>query len=342
MEKFNRLIIDARPLTEKKAGVGRYIENIAKYWNNSEYEIILISNKEITTSLPYKKKIFKLFRLIPGSIFVSFILPLFLKKDDIFWGTCHVIPLYRTKSILTIHDLVSLKYPQYLNWTNRIMNRLLLKKSIEKCCYLTSVSKFTKLELQNITEKDIIIIRNSVDMDFFGKQDDKINNKYILSLSTLEPRKNLDILVQSFLELQKKELYDGDLILIGAKGWLSEEKFKQIQNSKGVHFTGYLSDHEIRKYYSNCDLFVYPSAYEGFGIPPLEAHASGAKVVSTTKSEIPYLNLNNTFLYNPEIDNLTTIILQALEMPIINKPNYTGSWENESMKLNKVVHECFN
>ena len=342
MEKFNRLIIDARPLTEIKAGVARYIENIARYWSNSEYEIILISNKEIISSLPFKKKVFKFFRLIPGSIFVSFILPLFLKKGDIFWGTCHVIPLYRTKSILTIHDLVSLKYPQYLNWTNRIMNRLLLKTSIKKCLYLTSVSKFTKLELRNITNKEIITIRNSVDMEFFTKGDNKINDKYILSLSTLEPRKNLDILVQSFLELQKKELYNGNLILIGAKGWLSEEKFKKIQNSKGVYFTGYLSDYEIRKYYSNCDLFVYPSEYEGFGIPPLEAHVTGAKVVSTTKSEIPYLNLNNTFLYDPEVDNLTTIILHALNEPIINKPNYNGSWENESMKLNKLVHECFN
>ena len=153
MEKINRLIIDARPLTDKKAGVARYIENIAKYWKDSGFEIVLISNSEINTYLPYRKKIYKLFRFIPGTIFISLILPIFLRKNDVFWGTCHSIPFYRINSVLTIHDLVSLKYPQYLSWSNRVMNQLFLKKSIIKAYRLISVSKFTSLELEAITNK---------------------------------------------------------------------------------------------------------------------------------------------------------------------------------------------
>ena len=117
----------------------------------------------------------------------------------------------------------------------------------------------------------------------------KIEDEFILFVGTIEPRKNLLTLVRAFEEIIRSTHFRPQLVIAGKKGWLTEELFSNIRKhglEDRLRFTGYLPDEELRALYSACRAFVYPSIYEGFGLPPLEAMACGAPVIT---SRIPTL-----------------------------------------------------
>lgn len=344
MEKNFRVIVDARALTKRKAGVARYIENLLFNIDEKIFDIILVSNNKIYTDLPFKKEEFLKFRFVPGSFFIAFILPFFLDyKRCIFWGTTHVIPLFKIYSILTIHDLVSIKFPEKLNLVNRVMNNLFFRRSVQNANRLLTVSNFTKNEIISYLkyEKKIEVVRNSVSEQLKAQEvtGDILDYSFIFSLCTIEPRKNLNSLIDSFNELKTKGVYTGKLVLGGVRGWEKSSFFKRILSHKDIIFLNFIQDCDLPYYYKECDLFVYPSIYEGFAIPPLEAHINGAKVICTKYSEIPNLNLNNTTTYDPFNENLTELI--EIELRNNNKevPNYCGSWSKEAKKLKKIFDE---
>jgi glycosyltransferase involved in cell wall biosynthesis len=111
-----------------------------------------------------------------------------------------------------------------------------------------------------------------------------IPDKFVLYAGTIEPRKNLSQLVRAFEKVSKEMNSDLQLVLAGRKGWVVDDLYKSLRKSqagKNVVFTGYLNDNELCALYSSCRLFVYPSFYEGFGLPPLEAMACGAPVIAS-------------------------------------------------------------
>jgi glycosyltransferase involved in cell wall biosynthesis len=116
--------------------------------------------------------------------------------------------------------------------------------------------------------------------------------RYILGLSTLEPRKNTAHLIRCFFKILSENRYDDDyLVLAGSKGWLYEEIFQTVNSSSKlknkVIFTGFIDDEDISKVYSGASFFVYPSLYEGFGLPPLEAMQCGIPVITSNNSSLP-------------------------------------------------------
>lgn len=347
MGKDFRLIVDARFLKKNPAGVARYITEITSILKTFNIEIILVSNNKIKTDLKLKKKELTFLKFIPGTIFVTLIIPiLFKQKNTIFWGTCHSIPLYRLKSILTIHDLVSIAFPKTLNLKNLIMNKIFIGISIKRAKILTAVSHFTKTEIIKhfAPNKSIHVIRNSVNKKLITTDITSNENysNYIFTLSTIEPRKNLLSLIEAFISLKEKNIYSGNLLIGGAKGWEKNEIYSYSNKRDDIIFKGYISDENLPKYYSNCDLFVYPSLYEGFGIPPLEAYLNNAKVLCTTNSEIPYLNINNCLFFDPTKDSLEEKIIEGLNFKKTNSIIYSGSWKKEAENFYNLINENIN
>ncbi len=141
-------------------------------------------------------------------------------------------------------------------------------------------------------------------------------SEYILYVGSLEPRKNLNALIESFNTIINT--HDIELVLVGSKNWKISSMYKRLNElniTDKVHIVSDAHDHDLRFLYSNCSLFVYPSWYEGFGIPPFEAYACNAKVVCSIYSEMKFYadKLENIWSYNPNNDDLTEIIKNALK-----------------------------
>ena len=171
---------------------------------------------------------------------------------------------------------------------------------------------------------------------------------YLLFVSTIEPRKNIQSIIQAFNWLKQNHKIDHQLVLIGRKGWKYTPIFEAIQSSpwkKEIHHLDYLSDELVALFYSRADVFVYPSHYEGFGLPVLEAMTLGAPVVAANTSSIPEVAGDAAILIDPnefmQIAEaiLTVISDRQLQQEMINKGKVRASlfsWENTAKETLKA------
>lgn len=336
--------IDGRPLTEKRTGIGTYTYEIIKKLNELDLknEYYIYSNKEVYLDFELNNnwKICKYSSKI-GTFGLYFKLPVRLKKDNIdtFWGTQHCLPKRNkyTKSvnyILTIHDIALEKFKNIGSVYNTLIQKLILKKSCENANKIITVSMATKRDLIEILSID----SNKIDTVYCGinkrkeiqlstEDRNKIEKKYkinektdfIFFLSTIEPRKNLDTAIKAF-ELYKTE-NDADLkfIISGGLGWKCKKILKTIENSKykeDIIRTGYITKEEKEYFFKNCKAFVYPSLYEGFGIPILEAMQNGAIVITSNISSLPEVGGDVPLYLNNMYDEkeLAMLLKQALSL----------------------------
>jgi len=144
-----------------------------------------------------------------------------------------------------------------------------------------------------------------------------VEDEFLLFVGTIEPRKNLVTLLNAYRELLSATKQRPQLVIAGKKGWLTEEVFstvKELGIEKRVCFTGYLSDSDLCALYSSCRLFIYPSIYEGFGLPPLEAMACGAPVITSAIPSISEVVGNAAELVAPgSVDGLAQSLARLLE-----------------------------
>ncbi|MBI4141752.1 glycosyltransferase family 4 protein, partial [Candidatus Woesearchaeota archaeon] len=144
----------------------------------------------------------------------------------------------------------------------------------------------------------------------------KIKHQFILFVGTIEPRKNLTRLVEAFLHVKKKGL---KLVIVGEKGWKNEDFYKMIEEldlKENVLFTGYVPDKDLVQFYRAAEMFVYPSIYEGFGIPVIEAMACGCPVITSNISSLKEIANGAAVLVNP---SHTKEIAKAIETVLKNK-----------------------
>ena len=229
----------------------------------------------------------------------------------------------KPKRIITIHDLIPHKFPQYFGEWNKIMMRKILD-SIDTNTFPVCVSEATKNDLceaTNISPDRVSVVHLAASKEVFYPEKDKekidlilkkynisTDKKYLLSLSTLEPRKNIERTIRAFLHLiQQEKMADLNLVLVGTKGWQFESIFEEIKSNTAlkdrVITTGFVADQDLSALYSAALGFVYPSLYEGFGLPPLEALQCGTPVISSTKSSIPEVVGDAGILVEPTDEN---------------------------------------
>jgi glycosyltransferase involved in cell wall biosynthesis len=172
-----------------------------------------------------------------------------------------------------------------------------------------------------------------------------------LFVSTIEPRKNIIALISAFNQLKQKHKIDQHLILIGQKGWKYEKIFAEIERSPWkdhIHHLNYLSDEEVALFYSKADVFVYPSHYEGFGLPVLEAMTLGAPVVTSHTSSLPEVAGDAALLIDPnDASHLAEAMLRVisdsqLRQELIEKGKNRSklfSWEKTAQATLQVYRD---
>ncbi len=202
--------------------------------------------------------------------------------------------------MVTVHDLAYLRLPDRLPTGRRRYFAALTRASVRRASRVLAVSESTKrdiVELLGVPPEQIAVTPLAADRSFrpvtgealevfLGEQG--IVRPFVLSVGTLEPRKNLPTLLRAFARIAAEMPHD--LVLAGPEGWMTDEIHetrRRLDLGDRLRFTGYVDAEALPAWYSAADLFVYPSLYEGFGLPPLEAMACGTPVITSDVSSLP-------------------------------------------------------
>ena len=217
------------------------------------------------------------------------------------------------KNMITIYDLVSERFPETMQGRNRRLLQGHLQDSATRASSILTISEFSKSEIIDVLgvpEEKIFVGPCGVDTEFYTPGEGfetEINKKfnlekYILYVGTLEPRKNIRTLVEAFSKISDK-YPDVKLVLAGGLGWQPEATLKAIEESKAkdrIIRTGYISNEEKRDLLRNAQFFVFPSIYEGFGMPVTEAMACGTDAVVSESSSLIEISAGLVPLIDPK------------------------------------------
>lgn len=243
-------------------------------------------------------------------------------KPDIVIEPCHIGPFNLPKSIkrvTIIHDLTTVIFPKFHIKKSVIIHRLLLGKVIKNASLLITPSQNTKNDILRLykTNTKIKVIPEGISSPNLEATEPtktglaKITNPYILYLGTIEPRKNLDTLIDTFLDLKNSHNLPHQLVLAGGIGWKIKpllDRLKGHQND--IVLTGYVSEKQKASLYKHADIFIYPSLYEGFGLPPLEAMSYGIPVICSTGGSLKEIFSKHALMFDPtDKETLKTHIL---------------------------------
>ncbi len=257
---------------------------------------------------------------------------------------------YKGKTITTVHDLSFISFPEFHPATRVAYLTGKIGSSIDKSdhvivdsnhildemhhCYPSSKNKSSVVYLgvdeqfRHYSQKECYSINQTLGLEY---------QQFILSVATLEPRKNLKRLVLAYKRLPDESRARHPLVLVGDQGWKNTElmaEAKELIDSKELIFTGYLSDEDLKCLYSSALIFAYPSLYEGFGLPIVEAMASGTPVITSNRGTMAEVSGNAAVLVNPEDED---DIAQAM-VNLINQPERRALLASSGTEFVKRYH----
>ncbi|GMR19027.1 MAG: glycosyltransferase family 1 protein [Patescibacteria group bacterium] len=334
--------IDAQTLIKRSAGVTYYtqglLEEIFKQDKKNRYDLMFFGRKPEHmlgkgSSFTYKYQRFFPYKFFRYATYAGLGVPLlpleaFFGRHDIYFFPDFVeYPHWTGKSVVVIHDLSFLKVPQYVAKFNEIFLRRFVSVSAKRADHLIANSEYTKQDIVNtykISEDRVTVAYPGVDRKKFKPaskpQIEKVKEKYglekpfILYLGTLEPRKNIVSILKAYANLESRG--DFNLVLAGKKGWMYNEIFRQVEDlgiEEDVIFTGFVPDEDKPVLLSAAEVFVYPSFFEGFGMPVVEAQACGTPVVTSNTTSLPEAAGGAALLVDPhQVDGLKGAVERLL------------------------------
>lgn len=266
---------------------------------------------------------------------MRFALELFRDRPDRIWMPIHSIPIIKrreSETIVTIHDLAFQFFPDHFPFADRMKLRLFTDWAVQRSDRIIAISCNTRDDIlrlyPNIAPEKIRVIHHGFDGEFFkqttaDKETEYFMKKigvkkkrYILYVGALQPRKNIPSLIRAFGKLKETGVFDDiKLVLAGEKAWLWKEIFQEARLSPfsdDIVFPGKRSFFEVRTMFQNCAVFVYPSLYEGFGLPILEGFASGVPVVCPRNSSLPEAGGSAAVYFDAQDDSSLFHVLETL------------------------------
>lgn len=315
-----RIAIDARKLRDY--GIGTYIRNLvrnlARIDRTTDYVLIVQpSDIEIASELGDN------FRTVPDwsrnySMREQLTIPLDLRREqvDLFHAPHYVLPpLTPCRSVVTIHDCIHLRFPQYLpHRLAYVYARSSLWVATHRASRVLTVSETSKRDILRyfrVPESKIDVIYNAID-ERLGEATDaelaevreryQLNDPFVLYAGNIKPHKNLERLIEAFNTLRRGELEHVKLLIIGdeiSKYPALRRAVHRHKLHKHVRFFGFVPDKTLASLYRLASVFVFPSLYEGFGLPPLEAMAAGTPVITSNVSSLPEVVGDAAILIDP-------------------------------------------
>jgi glycosyltransferase involved in cell wall biosynthesis len=329
-----RVALDGIPLVAAKTGIGHYTDALARWLARThpdhQYELFSpfdfafdVRDGRTPTNLTKRylpvRSIFRKWWLVglPALLEIS--------PVDVFHGTNYCIPVFAPcPTVVTVHDLSLLAEAKTHEISNVERGRRRLPIMVRRATMIIAPSEWTRREITSrlgIRAERIRVIQEAAREEMRPRplaacqsvlDKHGIRRPYLLYVGTIEPRKNLTTLLRAYDEVLRATRHRPQLVLCGGRGWLDDEVFRlvaRLRLEEMVRFTGYVEDDDLPALYSAAEVFIYPSLYEGFGLPPLEAMACGAPVVTSNSSSLPEV-VGQAGLMTPPRD--TAALAQAL------------------------------
>lgn len=332
--------LDGRALEGNPAGIGRYVyelcvelESIMSGVRFYVYSRHPVAKPSGSTRWNYRVDGSKVAQFMTGYMWLKTRCGSMAKKDklDVFWSPSTLLPKVGTETVTvsTVHDINYLLVPETMAAVNLWAHRLWFRSDVLKADLVTTNSNATAERfMQRFGRKADAVITPGVSDHFCRRPRGEVDQcldrygvkgPYLLSVATREPRKNLDLLVEAFLGLKRSgALCHHSLVLVGGKGW-GRRRLKsslELGSTEGIAQLGYIESADLPCLYSGTDAFVFPSIYEGFGIPVAEAVACGARVVATDTPELREAGAGGDVKYvEATVEALSKGILSALSAP---------------------------
>lgn len=320
------ILIDAKVLLSPFTGIARYTyENSKRIKQSDDYNVYfnyiypsknLLENRNQKTKSKftinllsknrflkkYKRKLINAINIFDHKIY------------DIYWQP-NIIPNPHIKAkniVSTVHDLSFLHYPKSHPKERIDYFKKNFVKQVSKSSYIITGSNYTKEEIVkylHFSPNKVRVISHGIDHNLYKKYPNNILNKtkqkfnlpdnFLLFVGSIEPRKNLLTLLKAFNSLQEEIKQKYPLFLVGASGWKNEDILQEINQSPHINYIGYIKDEELPHIYNLATVFIYPSLYEGFGIPPLEAMACATPTIVSNTTAMPEICQDATLYINP-------------------------------------------
>ncbi len=309
-----RLVADLRLINS--SGIGTYIKNVFPLLLKEFEEVCVLGNQEEIELFCWRKQVkIVQFRSNTYSLTEQFMYPFKIPVCDVLWiphFNTPLLPVLTTKRLVTIHDVNHLSNPKYFSTIKRIWAKILYKNAVKRSDLIYTVSEFSKSEILKffkINANKIQVVYGGVDRNFGKENDNQIKGNvpkdYFLFVGNVKPHKNLMTLLKAYNSLDQEIKATYKLVILGKKkGFITGdyEVFKYIECNnldKNIHFTGYITDDKVPIIYRNAKLFIFPSLYEGFGLPLLEAMACETPVLSSYNASLKEVGEDAVVYFNP-------------------------------------------
>lgn len=367
--------IDATAIPESRVGAGVYTFNLVKGLADidKENEYFIFSKRSTILDWGINQANFRFvpqddryrpLRLLWEQTGLPFLVAKY--KLNILHSAHYTSPIVKKcYSVVTFHDMISFIYPGVHTFVKRHFFKKMIQLSVKYADAIVSVSESTKgdiIRYLKISQSKIHVTLEAANQSFRPLAGDVIEpvclkyglkpGQFVLFVGTLEPRKNVPALLRAYRGLLERG-YKQKLAIVGRRGWMYDDIFTAVKNlelGNDVVFTGYVHEGELPHLYNGASMFVYPSLYEGFGLPVLEAMACGTPVVTSNISSMPEIVGSAGVVVNPyDVDEL----LHAMEAVVVDKElakrlRKRGlerarefSWEKTAMETLKVyLHVC--
>jgi glycosyltransferase involved in cell wall biosynthesis len=330
-----RIGIDGRRLGPKLKGIGRYIWELCKGLDKSlpGAQFFLYAPKSphlpaISSRWSLRIDDSPLGRRLPNNLWLVARVGLMSRRDrlDAFWAGTGLLPLLGLKSraVLTVHDVVQKVAPETMDRHALWAARLFFSASLARADAIVSNSLGTADRLEKgYGYRVAAVVRPGLSKVFQRRSEHEtravlahyeLTQPYLLSVSTWEPRKGLEPLIRAFLRMKADGAIGGrELLLVGDRGWNDSPIIELTRGSQAVRSLGFVDDSSLAALYSGADAFIYPSTYEGFGMPVLEARACGARIVTSNIPELREAGGDDAIYVVPTEDGIREGISRAIE-----------------------------
>ncbi|MEM9952721.1 MAG: glycosyltransferase family 1 protein [Chloroflexota bacterium] len=305
--------------------------------NQAQYDGITMQRASLDTESPAKRILWE-----------QAIQPFQLGDADLYHAGAFVAPLLlNTPMVVTVYDLTFMRYPQRLTTARRLYLRTFTELTCKRARRIIAISESTKqdlVDLLGIAPDKVDVTPLGYDRDLFQplladkiqtfRQQHDLPERFWLYVGTIEPRKNLVTLIEAYAQLPTSERLP--LILAGGKGWLTESIFEAIAKHKledEIRLPGFIPTDDLPLWYNSADCFIFPSVFEGFGLPVLEAMACGTPVITSNVSSLPEVAQDAGLILPPtEIDAWVSGLKQAY---------YDANWRQSASQRGLEIAQTF-
>ncbi|MCS6794311.1 MAG: glycosyltransferase family 4 protein [Oscillatoriaceae bacterium SKYG93] len=301
----SKIIINGLFLKRKITGIQRYAVEITSRLLNYQNVYVALPKKTNFQSLSIKSdQILEVppsfsSKILGSGVWNQLDLPRYVNNNTL-WSPEGFGPLGVKNHVVTIHDITPLEHPEWFPRHIGAINNFYIPRLVKQARFILTDSEYTRQQLLmifNLSDEKVYVVPCAVDQQRFVKQNKKeiesvikryaIEKPYFLSLCSLVPRKNLPNLFKAWQRLPADIQDSFNLVIAGGQIYSHLDYRESVKNVKGIIFTGYIPDEDLPGLYSGALALVYPSLYEGFGIPPLEAMACGTPVITCNNTSLP-------------------------------------------------------